>query len=89
MSSEEGVVLNLQKDGYTFILPWRAEPGEVDFEHAHSSATKQVILEGEITFYLDNREQVLRAGEIFSIPPKVVHSAVVGPAGCYYIFALK
>lgn len=81
--------MRLRQEGYAFILPWRAEPGEIDFEHAHNAPTKQVILEGEITFWVDGNKTTLRTGDVFSIPEKVAHSAVAGLAGCYYIFALK
>lgn len=88
-AGEENIVRGLLARGFTLVLPWRAEPGEVDFEHAHTSDSKQIIVEGQITFFIEGQELLLRAGETFSIPAGLAHGAMVGPRGCYYIFALR
>lgn len=87
--NDDEVIRDLRREGYVCVLPWHAEPGEMDFEHAHKADSKQVILGGEITLFVDGQNFLLQAGETFTIPATFSHSAVAGPAGCYYVFALK
>lgn len=89
MLSESEYKEQLESQGYTTVFSWRAEPGEEDFEHVHRGESAQIILEGTITIVSNGTEHILEAGMRGAIPARTVHSAVVGPDGCYYIFALK
>lgn len=89
MQTEQEIIDECIASGYSIVFPWQAEAGEVDFEHAHRTGAVQVVMSGEITFRVGGVDVVVRAGQRHIIPARTAHSAVCGPEGCYYIFALK
>lgn len=86
---QEEIIDRLKAEGYSVVIPWHAEPGEVDFEHAHPTDSAQIVLEGSIIFAVDGEQIILIAGESYAIPARTSHSAVAGPEGCSYIFAIR
>ncbi|HKD01315.1 MAG TPA: cupin domain-containing protein [Terriglobales bacterium] len=44
-------------------------------EHSHLNEQVTYILEGALKFWIDNREIVVHAGEVLTIPPHVPHKA--------------
>lgn len=43
--------------------------------HSHVNEQLTYILEGALKFYIDNREIVVHAGEVLTIPPNMPHQA--------------
>jgi quercetin dioxygenase-like cupin family protein len=41
-----------------------------------------LCLEGSITFHLDDRDVILKAGNRLHLPAGTSHAATVGPDGC-------
>lgn len=89
MQTEQEIIDECIAAGYSIVFPWQAEAGEVDFEHAHSTDAAQIVMSGEITFRAGGTDVVVRPGERHVALARTAHSAVCGPEGCYYIFALK
>lgn len=83
------ITKQLTADGYTVVLPWSAAPGEIDFPHAHRTHSVQIVLSGEITFMVNEREAIVRADERHEVPARTAHEALTGADGCMYIFGLK
>ena len=44
--------------------------------HSHHNEQVSYVLEGEMKFFLDNREVIVSAGEILCIPPNMPHEAI-------------
>lgn len=44
-------------------------------EHSHLNEQVTYILEGALKFWIDNREIVVHAGEVLTIPPHMPHKA--------------
>ena len=44
-------------------------------EHSHLNEQVTYILEGALKFWIDNREVVVHAGEVLTIPPHMPHKA--------------
>ena len=44
--------------------------------HSHHNEQVTYILEGALQFFIDNREIIVRAGEVLCIPPNVPHEAL-------------
>ena len=44
--------------------------------HSHHNEQVSYVLEGEMKFFLDNREVIVSAGEILCIPPDMPHEAI-------------
>ena len=63
---------------------WSNGPGDRYAPHQHAYAKLLVCAEGSITFLVGAEETPveLSAGDGFGLPPRTVHGAVVGPAGC-------
>ena len=43
--------------------------------HSHVNEQLSYIIEGALKFYIDNKEIVVRAGEVLTIPPNMPHKA--------------
>lgn len=44
-------------------------------EHSHVNEQLTYIVEGALKFWIDNREIIVRAGEVLCIPPNMPHKA--------------
>jgi quercetin dioxygenase-like cupin family protein len=49
--------------------------GAVVPEHSHVNEQVTYILDGALKFWIDNREIVVRSGEVLCIPPHMPHKA--------------
>jgi quercetin dioxygenase-like cupin family protein len=58
------------------------EPNAVSPEHHHENEQLGFIVAGSMTFRIGGEERELRAGDTYSIPSHVAHTAVAGPTGC-------
>jgi len=68
---------------------WSNGPGDRYAEHSHPYHKVLFCTEGSIRFVC-NREAIdLNPGDRLDIPPGVVHSAIVGPAGARCVEAAR
>ena len=65
------------------------DPGSVVPEHSHPHEQAGYVLSGSVRFTIGGETRVLRAGDMFLIPPNVPHtvSAVDGPARVLDVFS--
>ncbi len=52
------------------------EKGAVVPPHKHLAEQITMVMSGAIKFTIDGRDTTVRAGDVFIIPPNVVHSAI-------------
>jgi quercetin dioxygenase-like cupin family protein len=55
-------------------------PGAIVQPHSHPHEQMGMLLEGELTFTIGGRTQILKPGQMWRIPGGVMHSAVAGDA---------
>ncbi len=63
------------------------EPNTKFPEHSHEAEQITLILEGELTFTYDDKEVVLKEGDVIAIPSNKIHSAFTGVKPCKAIDA--
>lgn len=78
--SESCVADELGREGRP-VSEWSNGPGDAYGAHSHPYEKLLCCLEGSIVFHLADGDVALSAGERMVLPPGVVHSATVGPAG--------
>jgi quercetin dioxygenase-like cupin family protein len=63
---------------------WSNGPGDRYAPHSHNYEKVLYCVDGSITFVLENADKrlELKPGDRMVLPAAIVHSAVVGPAGC-------
>ena len=62
-----------------------------DYEHAiHAHETDEVLLiiNGNITFYLNDTSSSCSSGDMLILPKGTKHSSIAGSHGCVYVIAL-
>ncbi len=66
---------------------WSNGPGDRYSAHLHDYEKVLYCVDGSITFNLEEerREIPLGPGDRLVLPPRTLHSAVVGPGGCVCI----
>ena len=65
--------------GESMMLSWvEFAPGAVVEAHSHPHEQVGVLVEGELTFTIGNRQETVGPGDMWRIPGGVVHSAVAG-----------
>jgi mannose-6-phosphate isomerase-like protein (cupin superfamily) len=76
----------LRREGFCHVFTWRDGPGAFYSDHTHPVETAHVILEGEMTLTCGRSTRTYTAGERPpDVPAGAVHSARMGPQGCYYL----
>jgi len=86
---EKEVTQELLEEGFDSVYAWGDAPGSIHPEHEHPFLSAHIILEGQITIFIDGKEKVYKEGERFDIPARVMHRAKVGPRGCKYVIGEK
>lgn len=86
--TEEKLRAKLERDGYDTSL-WEDDAGTTYPAHSHPYLSAHIVLAGEMSVTSERRTTVLKAGDRRDIPTDVVHSAIVGPAGCRYMVGRK
>jgi len=76
-------------EGCSDPRPWSNAPGDTYGRHAHGYHKVLFCLEGSITFYLDEGEVALEAGDRLDLGPGTAHGATVGRDGCSCIEASR
>ncbi len=79
----------LEQDGYRHVCVIEDPPNKFYKNHAHLADTAHIILEGQMTLFLETGEKTAREGERFDVPKGDIHSAKIGPNGCKYIIGDK
>ncbi|MCA9351152.1 hypothetical protein KC929_00045 [Patescibacteria group bacterium] len=84
MNDEKEKLKTQLQDEYPIVYEWHDGPNVEYEEHEHQGRVSFYVVEGSVTF-MDGIDRTVSAGERFDVPPKVKHSAKVGPEGCTYI----
>jgi quercetin dioxygenase-like cupin family protein len=79
----------LREEGFRHTFVWRDAPEAFYPDHAHTSETAHVILEGELTLITAGETRTYGVGERCDVPAGAVHSARMGPRGCRYLIGEK
>ena len=85
MELSERCIQTLEKEGFTHVYEWSDAPGTEYAAHSHQDKVTIFISEGSIRMDIGGEQKDLRAGDRLDIPPKIPHSAVVGPHGCQFV----
>ena len=75
----------LQAQGFLHTYVWQDGPNAHYPDHAHSTETAHIILEGEMTLTQAGETRTYKAGERVDVPAGALHSARMGPRGCRYL----
>jgi quercetin dioxygenase-like cupin family protein len=86
--NREAFVLTLIEEGFPEPVIVTREPGAME-EHAHSFEAKALIISGEIVIRIGSDEQFFTTGDIFRVPPNVLHAERYGPNGVQYLVGRK
>ncbi len=89
MNKEKETIQELLEKGFDSVYAWYDGPGGVHPDHEHPFMSTHVVLEGQMTVFVDSREIVYKEGDSFDIPAKKIHRAKIGPLGCKYVIAEK
>lgn len=71
--------------GFPHIYEWHDEPGTEYPAHAHKGKVSIFILDGGLTFWFDDGDITLKAGDEFDVPIGKEHTAKVGDSGCTFL----
>lgn len=82
---ERQVILELQREGFSRTYAWQDGPNTFYPDRRHDTETAQIILSGEMTLRMNGHEATYGVGERCDVPAGTVHSAKIGPAGCWYL----
>ena len=75
----------LHAEGFLHTYVWQDGPNAHYPDHAHSTETAHIILDGEMTLAQSGETRTYKAGERVDVPAGAVHSAKMGPRGCRYL----
>ena len=78
-----------EAEGCSAPRTWGNGPGDVYAIHSHPYHKVLFCLDGSITFHVDGRDVMLRAGDRLDLEPGTEHAASVGPEGCACIEATR
>ena len=86
--NESTITEDVRKEGFSPFLI-RDTPGRVYTLHRHSETKLLVFLEGEMTVKVGEDSFECRRGDRLLIPGDVEHAAIVGSAGCLFLWSEK
>ena len=66
----------------SMLTYFEMEPKTVFPEHSHESEQITMILDGELTFVLENRQVTMKTGDVVAIPSNVKHRVWTGEEAC-------
>ena len=66
----------------SMLTYFEMEPNTVFPEHSHEAEQITLVLDGELTFYFDNKQVKLNVGDVVAVPSNVKHSASTGKKSC-------
>ncbi len=58
------------------------EPNTIFPKHSHEAEQITVVMEGELTFVLQEKKITLKSGDVIAIPSNAIHSAFTGNKPC-------
>ena len=76
-------------EGFLHTYVWQDSPNENYPDHAHSTETAHIVLEGEMTVTQEGKTRTFKTGERCDVRAAAVHSARMGPNGCRYLVGEK
>lgn len=85
MGNKEAIKQRMLREGYSIINEYNDSPNEVFPDHNHPGDQFLVVIDGFIEIVMDGKTSVLKPGDEMFFPAKIMHSAKVGPQGCFYI----
>lgn len=71
------------------IVRYTFAPGATFPLHAHVEEQVVIILTGDVTFTVADKQIAMRAGDICHVDPHVPHGAEAGPAGVEFLNLLS
>tara|TARA_B100000508_G_scaffold141060_1_gene145746 strand:- start:6385 stop:6669 length:285 start_codon:yes stop_codon:yes gene_type:complete len=81
MELSERYIQMFEKEGFASVYEWTDPAGTVYSEHAHKGKVSLYVTDGSITFDFEGEKKEVTAGQRLNVPPKALHSAIVGPEG--------
>ena len=66
----------------TMLTYFELKPNTIFPDHSHEAEQITLVLEGELTFKYDDKEVVLKEGDVIAIPSNKIHSAFTGNSPC-------
>ncbi|CAN7564018.1 cupin domain-containing protein [Caballeronia sp. dw_19] len=79
----------LARGGFQTTVLVEREAGASLDDHAHAFEAKALILEGELTLSIDNKDTRYRPGDVFHLRANETHSERYGPEGVCYLVGRK
>lgn len=76
-------------EGFLHTYVWQDGPHVFYADHTHASETAHIILDGQMTLTQGASTQTYGPGERCDVPAGAVHSARMGPQGCWYLIGEK
>jgi mannose-6-phosphate isomerase-like protein (cupin superfamily) len=86
---EEAMQEQLRAEGFRRIYVWQDGPVAFYPEHAHTTESAHIILEGEMTLTMNSGMRTYRVGERCDVPAGMEHCARMGPHGCRSLIGEK
>ncbi|HDH53833.1 MAG TPA: cupin domain-containing protein [Nitrospirae bacterium] len=66
----------------TMMTYFELEPNTILPKHSHEAEQITMVMEGELTFVLQEKEITLKSGDVIAIPSNALHSAFTGNKPC-------
>ncbi len=74
----------LEGEGFSGIRVWRDSAGTLYPDHRHPGTHAYLVLDGGMDLTINGKTTTLRQQDRFDVPAGVIHSARMGPRGCWY-----
>ena len=87
VTMEEAVMKLLSKTGSVEVQ--RDTPYREHKTHTHPTNETLLIIRGEITFAVDNKNVTCTSGDRILLTANTLHSSIAGSDGCLYVIALE
>lgn len=84
---EQAVIELLPETGAVEVQ--RDTPYREHKTHRHSTKETLLIISGEITFTIGNKNITCTSGDRILLNAEVAHSSIAGKAGCLYVIAFE
>lgn len=83
--NNDSIKKQLESEGFKHIYEWHDEPGVEYPSHRHKDKVTLYVIDGGLSFSVDDKVTELKEGDRFDVPPGNEHTAKVGTEGCSYI----
>jgi quercetin dioxygenase-like cupin family protein len=79
----------LAREGFQTTVLVEREAGASLDDHTHAFEAKALILEGELTLRIDDKDMRYQPGDVFHLRANEMHSERYGPEGVCYLVGRK